>query len=143
MFSMFSILASAVDTTAVETTQTAKDAFAAISGLTLAEILQLIVDNCILFGGKIIKVVIVWGIGRWLTRRLVALAKMIMEKRNTNATVQSFFVSVIDVALLIMLIIMIISIFGLSSSLWLAIGADVGLLIVTILNSIRNKIKVI
>lgn len=129
MFSLFSILASAVDSTAVEATQTAKDALVAISGLTLAEILQLIVDNCIIFGGKIIKVIIVWGVGRWLTRRLVALAKIIMEKRDTNPTVQSFFLSVIDVALLIALIIMIISIFGIDTSSFVALFASAGVAI--------------
>ena len=129
MFSLFSVLASAVDTTAVEATQTAKDALIAISGLTLAEILQLIVDNCIIFGGKIIKVIIVWGVGRWFTRRLVALAKILMEKRDTNPTVQSFFISVIDVALLIALIIMIISIFGIDTSSFVALFASAGVAI--------------
>ena len=52
-----------------------------------------------------------------------------MEKRNTNATVQSFFVSVIDVALLIMLIIMIISIFGIDTSSFVALFASAGVAI--------------
>lgn len=47
------------------------------------------------------------------------------------------------VSLAVKFAVMAISVFGISSSLWLAIGADVGLLILTILNAIRNKLKVI
>ncbi len=46
-------------------------------------------------------------------------------------------------SLLIKFTVMILSVLGVVTSLWFAIGADVGLLILAILNSIRNKIKVI
>lgn len=46
-------------------------------------------------------------------------------------------------SLLIKFLVMILSVLGVITSLWFAIGADVGLLILAILNSIRNKTKVI
>lgn len=46
-------------------------------------------------------------------------------------------------SLLIKFAVMILSVLGVVTSLWFAIGADVGLLILAILNSIRNKTKVI
>lgn len=61
-----------------------------------------------------------------------------LAKRTSSIAKQNLIIS-----LLIKFAVMIISVFGISSSLWLAIGADVGLLIVTIFNSIRNKIKII
>ena len=61
-----------------------------------------------------------------------------LAKRTSSIAKQNLIFS-----LLIKFAVMIISVFGISSSLWLAIGADVGLLIVTIFNSIRNKIKII
>lgn len=42
-------------------------------------------------------------------------------------------------SLIIKLVVFVLSVCGLVESLWLAIGADVGLLVLTILNSIRNK----
>ena len=129
MFNLFSIFASVADSTAVASAQTAVDAFSKISGLTLAEIVQLIVDGCIVFGGKILKVIIIWGIGRWLSKRLVALAKILMEKRDTNITVQTFVTSLIDVVLLIVLIVMIISVFGIDTSSFIALFASAGVAI--------------
>ena len=129
MFNLFSIFASVADSTAVASAQTAADAFSKISGLTLAEITQLIVDGCIVFGGKILKVIIIWGVGRWLSKRLVALAKILMEKRDTNITVQTFVTSLIDVVLLIVLIVMIISVFGIDTSSFIALFASAGVAI--------------
>ena len=129
MFNLFSIFASVADSTAVASAQTAVDALSKISGLTLAEIVQLIVDGCIVFGGKILKVIIIWGIGRWLSKRLVALAKILMEKRDTNITVQTFVTSLIDVVLLIVLIVMIISVFGIDTSSFIALFASAGVAI--------------
>ena len=49
----------------------------------------------------------------------------------------------IVVSLLVKLIIGFLAILGLSTSLYLAIGADVGILILAILNSMRNRLKVV
>ncbi len=49
----------------------------------------------------------------------------------------------IIVSLLVKLIIGVLALLGLSTSLYLAIGADVGILILAILNSMRNRFKVV
>lgn len=46
-------------------------------------------------------------------------------------------------SLIVKFVVMILGITGLTASLWLAIGADVGVLILAILNSIRNRFKVV
>ena len=128
MLDIFSVVATAVAAgdsipAVADGLESVKSAFA---GLTYEELLQAFVSFCISFGVKIIKVLFVWVIGRWITKRLVSLAKILMEKRNTNVTVRSFVASLIDVVLLILLIVMIIGIFGIDTSSFIALFASAG-----------------
>ena len=61
-----------------------------------------------------------------------------LAKRTNNIAKQN-----IALALTIKGIVIFLSLTGLYTSLWLAIASDVGVLLVTILNSIRNKFKVL
>ncbi len=102
------------------------EAIAAISGLTVAEVTNIIVTFALTFGWKIIKVGLVWMVGRWLTRRLISVVKLLMEKRNTNLTVRTFLVSIIDVTSLIILLVIVISVFGIDTSSFIALFASAG-----------------
>lgn len=128
IFSVIATAAAASDTIATAS-QGIESVTSALAGLSYDEIMQMIVSFCISFGVKIIKVLLVWGIGRWVTKRLISLAKILMEKRKTNVTVQSFLTSLIDVVLLIVLIVMIISIFGVDTSSFIALFASAGVAI--------------
>ena len=61
-----------------------------------------------------------------------------LSKRTASIAKQNLILS-----LVVKFAVMILGVTGLFTNLWLAIGADVGLLIITILNAIRNKIKII
>lgn len=61
-----------------------------------------------------------------------------IAKRTNKIAKQNIIVS-----LLVKLIIGVLALVGLSTSLYLAIGADVGILILAILNSMRNRLKVV
>ncbi len=61
-----------------------------------------------------------------------------LAKRTSAIATQNLIVS-----LAVKFSVMFLSVFGITASLWLAIGADVGLLILTILNAVRNKINVV
>ncbi len=61
-----------------------------------------------------------------------------LAKRTRKIAKQNLYGS-----LIVKLAIMVLSVTGILSSLWFAIASDVGLLIIAILNSIRNKFKVI
>lgn len=130
MINFFSILTTAAEVadTVVNNNgiQSLENAIGSISGMTVSELLQIITSYCISFGFKIIKVMLVWFIGRWITKRLISVAKMLMQKRKTNVTVQSFLTSLIDVVLLIILIVIIISIFGIDTSSFIALFASAG-----------------
>ncbi len=127
-FSVIATAAAASDTIATAS-QGIESVTSALAGLSYEEIMHMFVTFCISFGVKIIKVLLVWVIGRWVTRRLISFAKILMEKRKTNVTVQSFLTSLIDVVLLIVLIVMIISIFGVDTSSFIALFASAGVAI--------------
>ncbi len=131
MLDIFSVIATAVaaSDSIATASQGVESVASALAGLTGEELIQMLVTFCISFGVKIIKVLLVWTIGRWVTKRLISLVKMLMEKRKTNVTVQSFLTSLIDVVLLIVLIVMIISIFGVDTSSFIALFASAGVAI--------------
>ena len=105
------------------------EAIAAVSGLTVAEVTNIVVTFALALGWKLIKVGFVWMVGRWLTRRLISIVKLLMEKRNTNLTVRTFLVSLIDVVALIILLVIIISILGIDTSSFIALFASAGVAI--------------
>ncbi|MBR3884192.1 MAG: mechanosensitive ion channel [Bacteroidaceae bacterium] len=110
----------------VATSHTIDGAISALSGMTIAEVVEVLIQYAIAFGAKIIKVLLVWFIGRWVTKRLISFVKMLMERRKTNPSVQSFLSSLLDVVMLIILIVMIISIFGIDTSSFIALFASAG-----------------
>ncbi len=103
-----------------------ENAVGSLSGMTLAEIVDVIVSHSVSLGFKIIKVLLVWFIGRWITKRLVSFIKMLMQRRKTNLSVQTFLASLLDVVLLILLIVMIIGILGIDTSSFIALFASAG-----------------
>lgn len=105
------------------------EAIAAVSGLTVAEVTNIVVTYALSLGWKILKVAVVWGVGRWFTRRLISIVKLLMEKRNTNLTVRTFLVSLIDVVALIILLVIVISILGIDTSSFIALFASAGVAI--------------
>ncbi len=129
LFTIFSTAVEVADSVANNGLSGLDNAVSALSGMTVAEVVKIITSYCIAFGFKILKVLFVWFIGRWITKRLISVAKMLMQKRKTNVTVQSFLTSLIDVVLLIILIVIIISIFGIDTSSFIALFASAGVAI--------------
>lgn len=105
------------------------EAIATVSGLTIKEATQIVVTFALTLGWKLLKVAFIWMIGRWLTRRLITVVKLLMEKRNSNPTVKTFLVSFIDVVSLIILLIILISVLGIDTSSFIALFASAGVAI--------------
>lgn len=126
---IFATAAEAAGTAAEAGSQGLEAAVHALSGLTFSEILHIITGFCVSFGVKLVKVLLVWFIGRWITRKVLSLVKKLMAKRKTNVTVQSFLTSLIDVVLMFVLIVIIISIFGIDTSSFIALFASAGVAI--------------
>ena len=104
-------------------------AVASISQLTMAEIAEYITNAALTIGSKILQIVIIWIIGRWISKRLVNMTKSMMKKKNTDASIQSFLVSFIDIVALIVLLIIIISVVGIDTSSFVALFASAGVAI--------------
>ena len=55
---------------------------------------SLIVDTltsvAISFALKLVKVLLIWFIGRWVARRAVNIVKKLMEARNVNVSIRTF-----------------------------------------------------
>ena len=100
-----------------------------LSGMTPEGIKQTITAFVVSFSIKLIKVLLIWFVGRWLLKRVVRLLKRIMEKHVDNVTVRSFVISIIDVVVMIMLILMIIGVLGIDTSSFIAIFASAGVAI--------------
>ena len=60
-----------------------------------------------------------------------------LAKRTNSIAKQNIFAPI-----LVKVLVLLLSVLGISTSLWLAIGADVGMLILTVLNAVRNKFDV-
>ncbi len=109
--------------------QTMQNAMSSLSSLTLSEIVEYLTNAALTLGSKIIQIVLIWMIGRWLSKRLVSMVKSMMKKKNTDASIQTFLVSFIDIVTLIILLIIIISVVGVDTSSFVALFASAGVAI--------------
>ena len=129
IFDFIMATATAVAGDSVDAVAKLDEAIASISGLTVAEVTNLVVTFALTLGWKLVKVAFIWMVGRWLTRRLISLVKLVMEKRDVNLTVRTFLVSLIDVVSLIILLIILISVLGIDTSSFIALFASAGVAI--------------
>lgn len=125
----FILATTTVAADSIDTVAKLDEAIAAVSGLTIAEVTNIIINFALALGWKLIKVGFVWIIGRWLTRKIISVIKLLMEKRETNLTVRTFLLSFIDVVALIILLVIIISILGIDTSSFIALFASAGVAI--------------
>lgn len=110
-------------------TSTATDTLSSISGMSPDEIKQVVTTFAMSFAVKLVKVLLIWFVGRWVLKRVVNLLKRIMEKHIDNVSVRSFIISIIDVVVMILLILMIIGVLGIDTSSFIAIFASAGVAI--------------
>ncbi len=125
----FILATTTVAADSIDTVAKLDEAIATVSGLTIAEVTNIIINFALALGWKLIKVGFVWIIGRWLTRKIISVVKLLMEKRETNLTVRTFLLSFIDVVALIILLVIIISILGIDTSSFIALFASAGVAI--------------
>lgn len=109
--------------------QTLQETISSLSGLTLAEVAEYLTNAALTLGLKIIQIVLIWFVGRWLTKRFISMVKAMMAKKKTDASIQTFFVSFIDIIALIILLIIIISVVGIDTSSFIALFASAGVAI--------------
>ena len=116
----------AADTVATATTA---DFMSTLSGMSPEEIKQMITEFVLSFSVKLIKVLFIWFVGRWLLKKVVKLVVRILNEHIDNDTVRTFVISLIDVVLMIMLLLMTIGVLGIDTSSFIAIFASAGVAI--------------
>ncbi|MBO5865642.1 MAG: mechanosensitive ion channel, partial [Bacteroidaceae bacterium] len=100
-----------------------------IADLNLADVVAVLTPFVIGFAINLVKVFLIWVIGRWVSKRIVKVVKKLMEKRDVNLSIRTFVASLIDVVSLIIILIMIISVLGIDTSSFIAIFASAGVAI--------------
>lgn len=107
----------------------ASDMLSSISGMSADEIKQVVTTFVMSFSIKLVKVLLIWFVGRWVLKRVLNLLKRIMEKHIDNVSVRTFIISIIDVVVMILLILMVIGVLGIDTSSFIAIFASAGVAI--------------
>lgn len=102
------------------------EAIETLSGLTLGELLHEVTGLAVTIAGKIIKLLLIWYIGRWVSRRLINIVKAIMDRREVTPSVRTFVSSLLEVVTMVIILIMIISIIGIDTSSFIALFASAG-----------------
>ncbi len=113
----------------VSRTMNVSEAIHTLSGLTLAEVVHEITDLAVSIVGKLIQLSLIWYIGRWISKRLITLVRVVMGRRDVNMSIRSFVISLLDVVTLAIILIMIISVLGIDTSSFIALFASAGVAI--------------
>lgn len=114
---------------AAEQASNVSEAVAALSGVSMEQLTQAVTALVMSLGVKLVKVLLIWYVGRWITRKAVKIVKLIMEKRDVNLSIRTFVGSLVDIVSMIVLIIMIISVLGIDTSSFIALFASAGVAI--------------
>lgn len=126
---MISFLLAFIGAAAVDVAQGTADTMSSISGITIGQLVESLTAIGVSLCFKLVKVFLIWYVGRWITRRLIKLVKLIMEKHDVNLSIRTFVTSLADVVAMIVLIIMIISVLGIDTSSFIALFASAGVAI--------------
>ena len=88
-----------------------------------------IIDMSISLGTKIVIAAVVYFIGAWLIRRVIAIMSAILERHKAELSLRTFLRSLVSVILNIVLILTVISILGINTASFLALFAAGGVAI--------------
>ena len=128
-FIMMTAVAASDSIASVSKTMNVSETIEALSGLTLAEVVHSLTDLAVSIVGRLIQLALIWYVGRWLSKRLINLVKILMDKHEVTPSVRTFVSSVLDVVSLVIILIMIISILGIDTSSFIALFASAGVAI--------------
>ncbi len=99
------------------------------SKMSWEERFQTIGQDMLDFGIKLIVVLVIFFVGRWIIRRLVKVMNRIFEKRKVDPSLRTFVKSLINITLYLILFYIIIAYLGVNTSLFVALFAAAGLAI--------------
>ena len=115
-----------LDNGAAEKLATGDQVFSAWKGLSLEDALDKLAGGLVDFAFKLMIAILVYYVGRFIIRKIYKLTLNVMTRRNMDASLTTFVLSLIKMVLYFILIITIIGILGLETSSFLAIFASAG-----------------
>lgn len=120
---MPSVMPEAADIGKIES---GKEAFDALKGLSFEDAMSKIANSLVDFAFKLVIAILVYYIGRFIIRKIYKITLNVMTRRNMDASLTTFVLSLIKMVLYFLLIITIIGILGIETSSFLAIFASAG-----------------
>lgn len=91
--------------------------------------MEQIVDLLVVYGGKIVLAIVVLIVGLWLIKRVTKAIGKGLDKRNTDASLKPFLMSIIGALLKVMLFISILGMVGVEMTSFIAVLGAAGLAI--------------
>lgn len=99
------------------------------AGMTWEERFQTLLNDLWHFGLKILVVLAIFIVGRWLIRKILKALNRIFDKRKVDPSLRTFVRSLVSIVLYIFLFYLIIAYLGVNTSLFVALFAAAGLAI--------------
>lgn len=106
-----------------------KTELAQLKGMTWGDRLHSVLGDLWDFGLKVMVVIAIFLVGRWLIRRIVRLLDVIFEKRRVDPSLRSFVRGLFSTFLYLVLFYLMIAWLGVNTSLFVALFAAAGLAI--------------
>ena len=116
-----STLTATSDTTHVDPIKEVVEKYA---GMTADEIISTLLSHALSFGLKFVGALLIFFIGRWLMNRFSRFVVHLLARRHVEPSVQSFLRSFINITLMLILIVLIIGIFGINTTSFVALFAS-------------------
>ncbi len=108
---------------------TIEEAVNTLSQMNFNDVISQLTSSAVDLGLKIIVALLVYWIGKFLIDLLYKVVKKTLERRNIDASINSFVLSLIRVVLMFVLIITIIGVLGINTSSFVALFASAGVAI--------------
>ncbi len=129
MYSLLLDITSGIAPAVSDTTQTQSivhETINQLSGMSTEEILSQLISGAIHIGLNILIALIIYWIGKFIIDNLYRLVKRTLERRNVDASINTFVLSLVRVVLMLILIVTIIGVLGINTSSFVALFASAG-----------------
>lgn len=100
-----------------------------LGSLSLEDTLNKFANSLVDFAFKLVIAILVFYLGKFIINKLYKVVRRVMEARNTDASLRSFVLSLLRIALYFILIITVIGILGIETSSFIALFASAGVAI--------------
>lgn len=110
-------------------TPSIKEAAETLTKMDFNEVWSQLLSSAVDFGLKILIAILVYWIGKFLIDLLYKVVKNTLERRNVDASINTFLLSLIRMVMMFVLIITIISVLGINTSSFVALFASAGVAI--------------